>query len=205
VKTFSDKHLPSSDAFGKALASYKPVSLRHAAILKLWCDHSHKDEQGELWRSLDRAAARHGLPAPQPADFIGVVLGCTMPAARLNDHSQAVLDRFEKLKLEIANVVADADYPLNLWRDLQRFEITLRELDRSDYDMHAPPAGGRKDTNDSRDRKLFAQQMFRYLNDSCGEHLVKEVTVMLNIIFPTYTDDRLAREWLSKVSAKPSV
>jgi hypothetical protein len=198
----SGKHIPSADAFSKALASYEPVSPRHGAILKSWRDHSHKDERSELWRSLEQAAAGHGLPAPQPTDFIGVVLGSTMPAARLNDHSEAARNRFEKLKLEITKVIEDADYPLDLWRDLQRFENTLHELDRSDYDMRAPAAGGRKDTNDSRDRKLFAQTLFRYLKESCGEHLVKEVTLMLNIIFPTYTDDRLARQWLSEISPK---
>ena len=127
-----------------------------------------------------------------------------MPAGRLNDQSEAVRNRFVELKLEITKVVEDADYPLDLWGDLQRFENAIHELDRSDYDMRAPAAGGRKNENDSRDRKLFAQRMFRYLKDSCGEHLVKEVTVMLNIIFPTYTDDRLARKWLSEVSPKPT-
>lgn len=201
MKTPSNKLLPA-DEFGKALAGYRPVSPRYEAILKSWQEHPSK---GELWRSLEIAAANHAMPAPQPADFIGVVLGCTMPAPRLNDHSENALNRFEKLKSEITQVVKDAYYPLNLWRDLQSFEESLRELDRSDYDLHASAAGGRNDLNDSRDRKLFAQRMFRYLKGSCGEHLVKEVTVMLNIIFPTDTDDRTAREWLSEASPRPAV
>jgi hypothetical protein len=110
VKTPSGEHIPSSDAFSKALASYDPVSPRHGAILKSWRDHSDKGEQVQLWRSLERAAEKHGLPVPQPADFIGVVLGCTMPAARLNDHSEYVLDQYEKLKREIVEAVKGADY-----------------------------------------------------------------------------------------------
>lgn len=200
----ADKKLPSAVAFSKALAGYNPVSPRHAAILKSWRDHSDKGEQGKLWLSLERAAAKHDLPAPQPTDFIDVVLSCTMPASRLNDHSEYVLNRFEKLKLEIGKVVKDADHPLDLWRDLQRFEEALWQLDRSDYPTEQP-AGGRNDTNDSRDRKLFAQHMFRCLKDSCGEYLVEDVTVMLNIIFPTDmgTDVRTVREWLSEISPKP--
>lgn len=192
---------PQPDAFSKALVAFKPASGRHAAILQSWRDHSDKDERDELWRSLGHAAAKRGLAAPRPEDLIGVVLGCTVPAAALNDHSQAVLNRFEKMKREIIKVVEDADYPSDLWRDLQRFEARLWDLDRSDYDMHAPAAGGRKDANDSRDRRLFSQRMFRYLKDSCGEPLVKEVTLMLNIIFPgVVTDERLARQWLAEMS-----
>jgi hypothetical protein len=144
---------------------------------------------------------------PHPTDFIDVVLGCTMPTARLNDHSKDVVNEFKKLKLKIIEVVEDADYPLDLWRDLQRFEGSLLDLERSDYDMRAPAAGGRKDENGSRDRKLFAQRMFRYLKDSCGEYLVEEVTVMLNIIFPTDrgTDDRTVRQWLSEILPSPAV
>jgi hypothetical protein len=217
VKTPPGKHIPSPDPFSKALTSHEPVSPRHAAILKSWRDHSDKGEQGELWRSLERAAAERSLPAPQPTDFIDVVLGNTMPASRLNDHSEYVLDRYEKLKREIVNVVKNADRPLDLWRHLQRFEEALRLLERSDYPTEQP-AGGRNDTNDSRDRKLFAQSTFRYirqylaastvpsLKDPCGE-LVKEVTVMVNIIFPTdkSTDVRTVREWLSEISPKPTV
>jgi hypothetical protein len=200
----ADKRYP--DAFSKALAGYEPVSPRHAAILKSWRDHSDKGERGDLWRSLELTAAKHDLPAPQPADFIGVVLGCTMPASRLNDHSEYVVNRFEKLKRKIVNVVEDADRPLGLWRDLQRFEEALWQLERSDYPAEQL-AGGRNDTNDSRDRKLFAQSMFRYLKDSCGEYLVEEVTVMINIIFPTVkgTDKRTARGWLSEISQKSNV
>ncbi|MBR0882408.1 hypothetical protein JQ608_35785, partial [Bradyrhizobium liaoningense] len=115
-----------SEAFSQSLAGYKPLSPRHAAILKSWRDHSDKGEQSVLWQSLERAAANHGLPAPRATDFIDVVLGCTMQAARLNDHSEYVLDRFEKLKQEIVGIVKDAERPLGLWRDLQRFEEALR-------------------------------------------------------------------------------
>lgn len=193
-----DKQLPLAEAFSKALADYKPISLRHADILGLWSEHPSK---ADLWLSLGRAAAKHGKSPPRPMDFIDFVLSCTMPAARLNDHSQAALNSFEKLKLKILKVVEDADYPLGLWRDLQRFEVLLRELDQSDYDMYAA-AGGPKDQNGSRDRKLFAQKLFRYLRDSCGEELVTEVSVMLDIIYPTHTDERQARRWLSEISPK---
>jgi hypothetical protein len=197
----ADKRYP--DAFSKALAGYEPVSPRHAAILKSWRDHSDKGEQVQLWRSLERAAEEHGLPVPQPADFIGVVLGCAMPASRLNDHNEHVLKLFEKLKREIIEVVKDADHPLDLWRGLQRFEETLWHLEDFPTDQ---PAGGRNDVNDSRDRKLFAQHMFRYLKASCREYLDKEVTLMLNIIFPdVVTDERTVREWLSEISPKSNV
>jgi hypothetical protein len=200
----TDKRYP--DAFSKALAGYEPVSPRHAAILKSWRDHSDKGEQVQIWRSLEGAAEEHCLPVPQPADFIGVVLGCAMPAARLNDHSEHVLKLFGKLKREIIEVVKDADHPLDLWRDLQRFEETLWHLEKSDYPTKEA-AGGRNDVDASRDRKLFAQHMFRYLKDSCGEYLAEDVTVMLNIIFPTDrgTDERTARGWLSEISPKPNV
>jgi hypothetical protein len=204
----ADKRYP--DAFSKALAGYEPVSPRHAAILKSWRDHSNKGEQVQLWRSLERAAEKyaeeHGRPVPQPADFVGIVLGCAMPASRLNDHNEHVLKLFGKLKREIIEVVKDADHPLDLWRDLQRFEETLWHLEKSDYPTKEA-AGGRNDVNDSRDRKLFAQHMFRYLKDSCGEYLAEDVTVMLNIIFPTDkgTDERTARDWLSEISLKSNV
>jgi hypothetical protein len=204
----ADKRYP--DAFSKALAGYEPVSPRHAAILKSWRDHSDKGEQVQLWRSLERAvekyAEEHGLPVPQPADFIGAVLGCAMPASRLNDHNEHVLKLFEKLKREIIEVVKDADHPLDLWRDLQRFEEKLWYLEKSDYPTDEA-AGGRNDVNNSRDRKLFAQHMFRYLKASCREYLAEDVTVMINIIFPTVkgTDERTAREWLSEISPKSNV
>lgn len=197
----ADKKAPPSEASSKALAGYKPVDLRHAPILKSWRDHSHKDERVMLWRSFEQAAAKHGLPAPHPAKFIGIVLGCTMRAARLNDHREHVLKQFEKTKDEIVKIVEDADYPWDLWRDLQRFEDVLWQLDRSDYDMNGPLAGGRNDSNSSRDRKLFAQRMFRCLEGSCGEYLVKEVTVMLNIIYPIgeVTEERVVRKWLADI------
>jgi hypothetical protein len=213
-----DKRSPQPDAFSKALAGFEPVSPRHAAILKSWRDHSHKGEQVQLWRSLERTAKKRGLPVPQPADFIGDILGCTMPAARLNEHSEYVLDQFEKLKRKVMEAVKDADSPLDLWRDLERFEKQLREL--GDYPTKQA-AGGRNDVENSRDRKLFAQRMFRYLRqvilgssylaastapslkDPCGE-LVKEVTVMIDIIFPTAegTEDRTVRQWLAEISPK---
>ena len=199
------------------MAGYEPVSPRHAAILKSWRDHSDKGEQVQLWRSLERAAKKyaekyaeehpeeHGLPVPQPAGFIGDVLGCAMPASRLNEHTKHVLKLFEKLKREIIEVVKDADHPLDLWRDLQRFEEPLWYLEKSYYPTDQP-AGGRKDVNDSRDRKLFAQHMLRYLKASCGKPLAKEVTVMINIIFPdVVTEPRLVREWLSEISPKKSM
>lgn len=132
----------SPKAFKAALAAYKPVGDRHADFVKVWSGHPSKTE---LWQAISHAAARHGLAAPEPLDFIGVVLGCTMPAARLNDHRENVRDEFERIKNQIVAIVQDADYPLNLWRDLERFEAALRDLDRSDYDMHSPAAGGRKD------------------------------------------------------------
>jgi hypothetical protein len=194
------------DAFSKALAGYEPVSPRHAAILKSWRDHSDKGEQVQLWRSLERAAEKHGLPVPQPADFIDAVLGCTMPASRLNDHNEHVLKLFEKLKREIIEVVKDADHPLDLLRDLQRFEEFLWQLHRSDYPTEEA-VGGRNNVNNSRDRKLFAQHMFRYLKASCREYLAEDVTVIINILFPTVkgTDERTARDWLSEISPKLNV
>jgi hypothetical protein len=191
----ADKNLPSSEAFSKALARYEPISQRHAAILKSWREHPSKDD---LWRALERAAVRHGATTPQPADFIGVVLSCTMPAKRLNDHSEYVAKQFEKLKHEISAVVQDAIRPLDLWRDLQRFEEALRQLDRSDYPT-AQPAGGRKDPNNSRDRRLFTERMFKYVHMSCGQYLPKEVAVMVDILFPGPEDiERTVRSWLPK-------
>jgi hypothetical protein len=126
-----------------------------------------------------------------------------MPASRLNDHGKAVLNKFETLKQEIADVVRDAICPLDLWRYLQGFENTLRQLDRSDYDMYVP-AGGRKDQNDSRDRKLFALRMERYFEDSCGQPLHSQVAAMLDIVFPNVShDERLVRKWLAKPQSRP--
>jgi hypothetical protein len=196
-----DKHLPSSEAFGKALARYQTPSPRWSAILKTWRDHASKDD---LWRALQSAVVKQGKPIPDPVEFIGVVLGATMPAARLNDHNDHVLKQFEKLKREIGAVVNDAIYPLDLWRDLTKFEISLRELGRSAYDMYTN-AGGYKDQNGSRDRKLFAHRMFRYLKDSCGQYLPKEVAIMVDILFPGSEDiERTVRSWLPK-TPKPVV
>jgi hypothetical protein len=196
-----DNYLPSSEAFSKALARYQPVSRRHAAILKDWREHSSR---GDLWCALQSAAVKHGKPPPEPADFIDIVLCATMPAKRLNDHNDHVLKQFEKLKREIGAVVSDAIYPLNLWRDLTKFENSLRELDRSAYDMYTP-AGGRKDQNGSRDHKLFAKRMFRYLQNACGQHLASEVIKMLHIIFPDADhEEPVVRSWLPK-TPKPTV
>jgi hypothetical protein len=203
----ADEIPPSPEAFSKALACHQPVSRRHAAILKSWRKHTSKDD---LWRAVQSAAIKQEdrLP-PEPADFIDVVLSCAMPARRLNDHSEYVLNRFEKLKLEICKVVKDAEHPLDLWRDMQHFEKRLWELNRSDYPTDLP-AGGRKDQKASRDRKLFAQRMFRYLKGSCGEHLLTEVTMMLDIFFRRGSrdkphDERLVREWLAEISPKQLV
>ncbi|MCP3370768.1 hypothetical protein [Bradyrhizobium cajani] len=181
--------------FNAALDAYKPVSDRHADFVMRWKEHPSK---AELWLALSRAAAKHGLPVPEPADFIGVTLGCTMEAARLNDHSKSVRDDFDKIKREIVQVVEDADYPLNLWRDLERFETALRELDHSDYDMHAPAAGGRNDVHGSRNRRVFAQRLARYLREVCGEALIDQVAEMVDIVFATEapTDPSLVRRWL---------
>jgi hypothetical protein len=108
-----------SEAFGHALALYKTKSQRHAAILESWREHP---SNAEPWRSLETAASKHGKALPAPADFIGAVLGATMPASRLNDHSRNVRERFEKLKRQLIEAVNDAIYPLDLWRDLARFE-----------------------------------------------------------------------------------
>jgi hypothetical protein len=196
-----DKYLPSSEAFSKALARYQTTSPRYAAILKSWREHPDKDH---LWRALQSAAIKRGKSPPDPADFIGVVLSSTMPAKRLNDHSARVLSQFEKLKQEICAIVKDAMYPLDLWRDLATFESSLRELERGAYGMYEP-AGGRKDQNRSRDRKLFALRMVRYLEDSCGQRLVNEVAKMLDIVFPGVNhDERTVRHWLPK-TPKPVV
>lgn len=187
----------SARAFNAALAAYKPASDQHAAFVKSWSGHPSK---AELWQALLRAAARHSLAVPEPMEFIGVVLGCTMAAARLNDHSESVRDEFEKMKDEIIQIVEDADYPLNLWQDLQRFETALRDLDRSDYDMHSPAAGGRNDVNGSRDRRLFAQRLAQYLGETCGEPLIDQVAMMVDIVFETEvpTDPSLVRRWLGR-------
>ena len=197
-----DKHLPSADAFSKALARYQTTSPRWSAILKSWREHPSKND---LWRAFQEAAIEHGKSLPEPAEFIGVVLGSTMPAKRLNDHNDHVLKRFESLKREIGTVVSDASSPLNLWQELEKFEEPLRELDRSAYDMHRP-AGGRKDQDGSRDRKTFAQRMFRYLQNACGEPLPRQVNTMLDIVFPSAEphNERLVREWLPK-TPKPFV
>ena len=190
-----------SEAFSRALSRYQTTSPRYAAILQCWREHPSK---GDLWLALGHAASKNDKTPPAVADFIGVVLGCTMPADRLNDHAQAVLDQFEKLKREIIQVVRDADYPLDLWRDLQRFEEGLWRLERSRYPTEQP-AGGRKDQNGSRDRKLFSQRMFRYLKAACGEALPTEIVTMLSIIFPDIEredDDRQVRLWLAEISPK---
>jgi hypothetical protein len=197
-----DNYLPSSEAFSKALAQYQTPSRRHADILKSWREHPSRDD---LWRVLQSAAVKQGKPPPEPADFIGVVLGSAMPAKLLNDDNDHALNQFEKLKQRIGIVVEDAIYPLDLWLDLQNFERSLRELDRSAYDMYLPAAGGRKDQNGSRDHKLFAQRMFQYLQNSCGRHLASEVITMLHIVFPDAEhDERTIRDWLPK-TPKPVV
>jgi hypothetical protein len=193
------KNPPSPEAFSKVLAGYKPVSPRHAAFLKSWRDHASRDD---LWRALQNAVVKRGGIAPEPADFIDVVLHATLPTKRLNDHNEHVLKLFQELQREIGAVVRDALYPLNLWQDLQRFEEPLRKLDRSAYDMRTP-AGGPKDQNDSRDRKFFAHRMFRYLEDVCGEHLPKQVATMVDILFPGSEDpERTVRSWLPKQPPK---
>jgi hypothetical protein len=188
-----------SETFSQALARYETTSRRQGAFLKSWREHP---DQADPWRALESAAANNGKALPAPADFIGAVLGATMPASRLTDHSRNVRERFEKLKRQLTEVVNDAIYPLDLWRDLARFEASLRELNRSDYDMHAPAAGGRKDVNQSRDRKLFAQRMLRYFENTCGQQPppIKEVTMLLDVAFPNVSnDERLVREWFDKI------
>jgi hypothetical protein len=187
--------------FSKVLARYKTSNPRLTAMLKAWREHP---DHGKLWLALQIAARADHRPLLTAADFIGVVLGSTMPAKVLNDHAEQVLQQFEKLKIKIGKVVADADYPFDLWRDLQRFEKPLRELGQSAYDMRTP-AGGRKDQNDSRDRKLFATRMFRYLHNTCGQHLPKEVATMVDILFPGPEDtERQVRSWLpAKTTRRP--
>jgi hypothetical protein len=190
-----DNYLPSSEAFSKALARYQTPSPRWSVILKSWREHPSKDD---LWRAFQGAAIKHGKPLPEPTEFIGVVLGSTMPTKPLNDHNDHVLEQFKKLKQKIGAVVDDAIYPLNLWQDLTKFESSLRELARSAYDMYTP-AGGRKDQNGSRDHKAFAQRMFRYLLNACEQPLTSEVTKMLHIVFPDADhEESVVRSWLPK-------
>lgn len=137
-------------------------------------------------------------------DFIGVVLSSTRPVKILNDHNDLVLEQFEKLKRKIKVVVADADYPFDLWRDLQRFEQPLSELSRSAFDPQTS-AGGRKDQDGlSRDRKAFVHRMFHYLNDTCGQYLPNQVATMVDIFFPGLEDiERQVRSWLPPKPPKP--
>jgi hypothetical protein len=191
-----------SEMFNRALARYETTSRRHEVVLKSWRAHPDK---ADPWRAFKGAAA-NSKPHPVPADFIGVVLGATRPARRLNDHSRQARERFKKLKRQLTDVVNDAIYPLDLWRDLARFETALRDLDRSDFDMHAAPAGGRKDVNRSRDRKLFALRILRYFEITCGQPPpIKEVTTLLDVAFPNVThDERLVRQWFEEIK-KPVV
>jgi hypothetical protein len=191
------------EVFVPALAKYTAMSPRHNSILESWREHPNK---ADPWRALQSAAAISGKAVPVPEAFIGAVLGATMPASRLNDHTEQVRERFEILKRQLTQVISDAIYPLDLWRDLANFEAPLRDLNRSDYDMDAPAAGGRSDVNQSRDRKLFALRMLRYYEHNSGQvPSSKEVTTLLDIAFPEIaTDERLVRQWFDEVR-KPAV
>lgn len=190
------KTTPAAAPFNVALKQYATPNQRQAAVLTLWREHPDK---AVLWCALQDAASKHGVAVPEPVDFIGVVLGSTMSARRLNDHDDQVLQQFEKLKWKIGAVVKDSTYPMDLWRDLAQFEEPLRELGRSAYDVHKP-AGGRKNQNGSRDHKLFVLRMFRYLQEACGRPLISEVVKMLSIVFPDGDhDERTVRSWLPKL------
>jgi hypothetical protein len=192
-----------SAAFNKVLAGYKASSHRQTAVLKSWSEHPDK---GKLWQALQVATQADHRPTPAAPDFIGAVLSSTLPASLLNDHNDRVLEQFEKLKRKIGAVVADADYPLDLWRDLQRFEQPLRELEQSAFDMRTS-AGGRKDQDgSSRNRKIFVQRMFQYLHNTCGQYLPKQVATMVDIFFPGLEDtERQVRSWLPPKPQKRSV
>jgi hypothetical protein len=153
-------------AFSKVLADCETTNPRYAAFLKSWQQHPDKDK---LWQAVQVAAQAGHRILPIVPDFIGVVLSSTASVKSLNDHNDLVREQFEKLKRKIAGVVADADYPLDLLRDLPRFEQPLRDLGRSAFDI-LTPAGGRKDQNGSRDRKAFVHRMFHYLHNTCGQY-----------------------------------
>src|SRR5262249_16077197 len=93
----SNKSRSPSGAIGLDLRAYQTARARYGGVLENWREHPSK---ADLWLALLRAASKHGKSAPTPVDFIGVVLGCTMPADRLNDHAKRVVDQFEKLKRE---------------------------------------------------------------------------------------------------------
>jgi hypothetical protein len=180
-------------AFSKVLAGCKTTNPRYAVFLESWQQHPDKDK---LWRAVQVAAQADHRNPPTAPDFIGAVLISTMPVKILNDDNDRVLDQFDALKRKIAAVVADADYPFDLLRDLQRFEQPLRDLGRSAYDIRTR-AGGRKDQDGSRDRKAFAHRMFHYLHDTCGQYLPSGVATMVDIFFPGPDDtDRQVRSWL---------
>jgi hypothetical protein len=185
-------------AFSKVLAECETTNPRYAVFLKSWQQHPDKDK---LWQAVQVAAQADHRNPPTAPDFIGAVLGSTLPAKILNDHNDRVIDQFEKLKRKIAAVVTDADYPSDLLRDLQGFEQPLRELSRSAFDIRTR-AGGRKDQDgSSRDRKAFVHRMFHYLHDACGQYLPKQVATMVDILFPGPEDtkrdlDRQVRDWL---------
>jgi hypothetical protein len=180
-------------AFSKVLADCETTNPRYAAFLKSWQQHPDKDK---LWQAVQVAAQADHRILPTVPDFIGVVLSSTAPVKALNDQNDRVREQFEKLKRKISEVVADADYPSDLLRDLQRFEQPLRDLGRSAYDIRTA-AGGRKDQDGSRDRKAFVHRMFHYLHNTCGQYLPKGVATMVDIFFPGLEDtDRQVRSWL---------
>jgi hypothetical protein len=180
-------------AFSKVLAGCETTNPRYAPFLKSWQQHPDKDK---LWQAVQVAAQADHRNPPTAPDFIEAVLISTLSAKILNDHNDRVIDQFEKLKRKIAAVVTDADYPSDLWRDLQSFEQPLRELGQSAYNIRTR-AGGRKDQDGSRDRKAFAHRMFHYLHSTCGQYLPSGVATMVDIFFPGPEDtERQVRSWL---------
>jgi hypothetical protein len=197
--TMPNKAPQPTVAFGKILDKYRPANQRQSAPLEAWREHPDKEK---LWQALLVASQADHRDTPTALDFIGVVLSSTLSVRSLNDHNDRVLDQFEKLKRKIAAVVADADYPPDLWRDLERFEQPLRDLGRSAFDIRSR-AGGRKDQDGSRDRKAFVHRMFHYLHATCGQHLPKHVATMVDIFFPGLEDtERQVRLWLPPTPPK---
>ena len=169
----------SATSFTDDLERYQIADPRCQQIIDSWREFAGTNE---MWRKIQKVAARHCRPPLDAKEFIDFVLSATWSVDRIVEHDKQVKSEWEKLKREMKTAIDDADWPSDLSWLLPTFDKRILELHRSSYDSNSPPVS-RQNVRGSRDRKAFLGRVGMYLKTHCGEWCEGEVAELIEIVF----------------------
>lgn len=192
-------------SFSEELSSY-PADKKSRRIIERWLETGNPDE---LWTQLIGAEERFCNQAPwperyrlDPQKFISVVLSARYGVDRLTDYEKMVKKQFVALKAELGQLIKAANCPQEIADIFSEFASKFEVLDRSVYDFRVGQPVSRNDRNGSRTKKAFIQRVQSYLEPRCGSKMDRQVTELLDIVFPGKThnenDVRLTRRPTTK-------